>query len=218
MPGEVERKARLYRRFDRYLSGGNVLVELGCGDGGALDQFHSRYRIAIGIDGSLTRFRMRSGTRVGWSMVLADLNRPFPLRAGSVDAVFLNQVIEHLADPRHLADEVRRLLKADGIALVTTPNLRYLGHLQRLVMRGRGPRTGDSIDIDGPWDNGHIHYFTHSDLREIFLDAGFKKVESRALVNLEGARPWLRNLLDRRSSSYIVREFLSGNILLTATK
>lgn len=194
------------------------MVELGCGDGGALDQFRSKYRVTVGVDGSLSRFNMRAGPSVGWSLVLGDLNHPIPLHSGRADAVFLNQVIEHIADPRHVAAEVARLLRPGGVVLVTTPNVRYLRHLWELVMLGRGLRTGNHLEIDGSWDNGHIHYFTHSDLREIFAGAGFRKVESRALVNQEGVLPRLRTLFDHCSAAYLVREFMTGNILLLAFK
>jgi len=111
---------------------------------------------------------------------------------------------------------VRRVLRREGVALITTPNVRYVRHLWNLVVRGRGPRTGDQIQIDGAWDNGHIHYFTHSDLREVFLQAGFRTVQSLALINDRGSLGWARNLLSRNAASYLVREFMSGNILLLA--
>lgn len=52
--------------------------------------------------------------------------------------------------------------------MLTTPNIRYIKHLVRLVIRGRGPKTANDDVTDGPWDDGHINYFTHQDLGDFF--------------------------------------------------
>ena len=80
---------------------------------------------------------------------------------------------------------------------------------------GHAPRGGNTLD--GGWDDGHIHYFTHRDLRELFSRIGFCKAESSALVDLNGAGR-LRRMLDRHATAWPIREFLSGNILLWAEK
>ena len=46
-----------------------------------------------------------------------------PLAGRSFDLVVSFQVIEHLEDPTRYVDAIADLLRADGLALVTTPNL-----------------------------------------------------------------------------------------------
>lgn len=48
---------------------------------------------------------------------------PLPFEMDSLDAIFCGEVIEHLLDPDHLLDEIFRVLKPNGIAVLTTPNL-----------------------------------------------------------------------------------------------
>ncbi len=204
-------------RMMNILGSGDVLVDLGCGGAQILDGMAGRFRILIGIDAYETRIKMRKTEQLGWEFMQADLNFKFPLDDNYADAVIANQVIEHIFDPRHFAAEIHRILKVGGIVLITTPNFRYVKHIWRLVAIGRGPRTGGGNTLDGNWDDGHIHYFTHSDLREIFVSSGFSSVSSQALVNLIDGN-FVRKILDHFSSIKTVRELLSGNILLVARK
>jgi ubiquinone/menaquinone biosynthesis C-methylase UbiE len=169
----------------------------------------------------LDKFEMRLNKRETshrkWNFVKADLNHYFPLASNSVDTVLANQVIEHILDPYHIVSEIYRILKPEGVAVITTPNIRYVKNLWRIVINGLGPKTAGVNVIDGVWDDGHLHYFTHKDLHEIFLKVGFHKVLSKGLVNIEGGG-FVRRITSRYSATKSVREFLSGNILLVATK
>lgn len=200
------------------MNGGQIIVELGCGAGYTLDTLSQFYQLAIGFDIFITRLTQRSTPPASWQFVQVDLNQAFPLAADSVDAILANQVIEHILNPFDFAREINRVLRRGGHAVLTTPNVRYLRHLWRLVVQGHGPRTANHNTLDGEWDDGHLHYFTHRDLQDVFIQAGFREVTSRALIAQAGAMPGLRFLLDRFSGSYPVREFLSGNLLLVAKK
>lgn len=193
-------------------------MDLGCGAGAPLDELIHRYRIGIGFDANRYRFDERSSSQIGWRFVLADMNLRIPLRSCCADAVLANQVIEHIGDPKHFVQEIYRVLRPGGVVVITTPNVRYIRHLWKLAVLGQGPRTAGSSSRDGVWDNGHIHYFTHSDLRSIFRESGFKRVKSQALVDREGTLPRLRAMLDRLARMSPVREFLTGNMMVVATR
>jgi SAM-dependent methyltransferase len=51
-----------------------------------------------------------------------------PFREGAFDSVGCGEVIEHLKSPRSCLEEIRRVMKDDGRAVVTTPNLGTLFH------------------------------------------------------------------------------------------
>lgn len=122
-------------------SGGDLVIDVGCGDGAPLDHVGDMYRAAVGFDISSERFSRRTDTPGQWSFVLADLNRGIPVASGAADAVHANQVIEHLANPLQFAEEVWRVLRPGGVLVAMTPNVRYVPHVWRLVVRG--PRSSD---------------------------------------------------------------------------
>jgi methionine biosynthesis protein MetW len=205
-------------RLKNIIGTGHRVVDLGCGSGQLLSDLFGQFEQRIGLDVSRRRLeQMASGQTDGWEFREADLNGLFPLEDESVDAAVANQVIEHILDPVKFAREIHRVLRPGGRCVITTPNIRYLKNIARMLFMGYGPRTAGGNILDGVWDDGHIHYFTHRDLREIFAQVGFRRIESSALIDLRGAGH-LRFMMDRQAARWPIREFLSGNILLWADK
>jgi len=204
-------------RLRALIGTGDCIVDLGCGSGEILRALEKNFDRRIGLDISRKRLDMAGVQPQVWIFTEADLNAALPLVDDSTDVVLGNQVIEHVIDPFHFAEEVLRVLKPGGKCVLTTPNIRYLKNLWRILYGGSGPRTAGGNILDGCWDDGHLHYFTHKDLRDLFLGTGFSEANSGALMNLGIHNP-LRTLLDRFSSTMVLREFLSGNILFWAIK
>jgi SAM-dependent methyltransferase len=90
-----------------------------------------------------------------------------PLQDESVDFVYAGEVIEHLYDPDHLLDEIYRILKPDGIAIIDTPNLAswfnrislLLGYQPFLTEVSFYHNVG-KLRIFGPSEGQHIRLFT----------------------------------------------------------
>ena len=191
-------------------------MDLGCGNGAALDSLSHSFQVSVGLDVESFGRRAALSSAGGWRFVEADLNEPFPIQSDYATAVLANQVIEHVADPNHFVSETHRILATGGVVVITTPNIRYLRHLIRLSVLGHGPSTAYG-QVDGPWDGGHVHYFTHADLADLLAAHGFRRIHSQALVEL-GDGGVLRRVLDRVGSLGVVREFMSGNALVSAQK
>lgn len=203
-------------RLLEYFAGGECFVDLGCGAGGVCRALAGKYSRVIGLD--FNPSKVKDAGRSGfWDFIRTDLNKPIELNDGIADGVLANQVIEHILDPMAFITEIHRLLKPGGMAVITTPNIRYLKHIWRILVRGKGPQTANGNTEDGPWDDGHVHYFTHKDLRELFSQMNFREINSRALIDL-GRKSLLRDLFARHSNFYLIREFLSGNVLIIGIK
>ncbi len=200
------------------MSRGGRIVDLGCGSGQLLAELENQFDERIGLDVSRQRLDEKKSEQFdGWVFHEADLNSRFPLEDEYTDAIIANQVIEHILDPVQFVKEIHRILRPRGRCVITTPNIRYSKHIAHLLFSGYGPRTAGGNTLDGQWDDGHIHYFTHKDLRELFEQAGFSEVRSCGHVN-EPHSNLLRRMLDAAANEYPVREFLSGCILLWAVK
>ncbi len=206
------------KRIKKLLGVGTCIVDIGCGSGRMLVDSSDNFDQRIGLDLSNRRLEEMSGGRSeGWEFREADLNEDFPLEDSCADAVMANQVIEHILDPLKFCSEIYRILKPGGRCVITTPNIRYVKNVAHIIFSGYGPRTAGGNTRDGNWDDGHIHYFTHRDLRELFSHIGFSQVHSSALIDIDGGG-YLRKIMNRYALAWPIREFLSGNILIWVEK
>jgi SAM-dependent methyltransferase len=190
-PGEVAHvQARPYRRFRRWfrqlkrrlLAGllpwwrlrfdtnlsyvGNAhpgrLLEVGCGTGQFLREAQAAGWDAVGIDfdPEAVKIARRAGANARASDLFAE---NFPDK--SFDAIFMDNVIEHLPDPPAVFEECYRLLRPRGRLILLTPNLDgYLHELYRADWRGlEVPR--------------HLYLFGAAAMRSLAHRARFRHVE-----------------------------------------
>ena len=189
------------------LAGGARVLDVGCGRGVGHDLLAKRYREVHGVDGTEAALAQARARGTAARVVDLDAGRlPYP--DAHFDAVLLLDVIEHLIDPAPIVAEIARILRPGGQAVVTTPNVRSLRQLVRIAVQGRGPRTsGDDFGVDG----GHLHYFTSADVVRLCARAGLRVTEQRGLASRLPASSALTRL-------WPVREFLSGGLLVQATR
>jgi SAM-dependent methyltransferase len=112
---------RLYEQWIRgRLREGALLVDLGCGRGGVVEQLADVPLRAFGLDpdhASLCEHRLPLLPR---AVAGAEC---LPLPAASVDLLVSAWVLEHLPDPAPVFAEVGRVLRVGGAFIFLTPNL-----------------------------------------------------------------------------------------------
>jgi SAM-dependent methyltransferase len=107
-------------RFAAGLAVGAPALDLGCGTGyGAAELAGGGWRV-VALDRVAPAARARGS---GCRFVRGDLES-LPFAAGSFGCVTSFQVVEHLADPHPYLAEIARVLRDDGVLLLSTPNLR----------------------------------------------------------------------------------------------
>jgi SAM-dependent methyltransferase len=210
---------RRWQGVDDLFPGGDVIVDLGCGDGRWLDAIAPRYRRAIGVDIIGPPIRGRVAGAGDWEFVQADFDQGLPFDDEIADVIRANQVIEHVREPGEFLADAHRMLRPGGLLVVTTPNVRYVRHLVRLVLLGRGPMTSSHPPgATSSWDDGHVHYLTPGNLRRIADRVGFRQVRVSALIAPTGRFRPLRRVLRRLSPVAPIRESFSGNMILVARR
>jgi SAM-dependent methyltransferase len=150
-----------------------VLLDLGCGDGALTVRLAERVGAGrmLGVERDAGRVALARAR--GVEVVVADLAETLPVADATVDVVVANQVIEHVPATDRLLAEVRRVLRPDGYALVSTNNLAswhvvaalVIGwqpapcHVSEEVIVGTGaaPAEGDP----GSPGQMHLRLFTH---------------------------------------------------------
>jgi SAM-dependent methyltransferase len=104
------------------LVAGKVVLDAGCGDARATSRLLSSARAVVGLDRDreVVRTAFRSGAP-GVLLACGDLLR-LGFRDASFDVVCCFQVLEHLPDPAGFLRGVVRVLRPDGLLVLTTPN------------------------------------------------------------------------------------------------
>jgi ubiquinone/menaquinone biosynthesis C-methylase UbiE len=99
-----------------------VILDLGCGTGRFSAALAARFNASlIGIDPSTKMLGQAvNGVRDGRVFFANGVAEALPLRANSVDMIFISMAFHHLADPHAAAAECRRVLQPRGRVLLRT--------------------------------------------------------------------------------------------------
>jgi 2-polyprenyl-3-methyl-5-hydroxy-6-metoxy-1,4-benzoquinol methylase len=143
-------------------------LELGCGEGATLVRLKERglVRWAAGIEiepGAADRARVHlDQVTAGNIESLEDSAIPSDL-----DLVLCLDVLEHLVDPWLVVKRLAARLRPGGAIIACIPNLRHVGTLLPLALKGRF----DYAEA-GTLDRGHLRFFTRSSVTDLFQQAG----------------------------------------------
>lgn len=95
------------------LGGGDRVLDVACGDGETLRLLRERGATAVGVD-----LEPRAVERCGGRAVVADAHA-LPLPDGGFDGVLLECSLSTFADPRQALREAARVLRPDGVLVLT---------------------------------------------------------------------------------------------------
>jgi SAM-dependent methyltransferase len=110
-----------------------------------------------------------------WLTVVEGDATALPFDDGSLDAVVMLDVLEHVPEPRAALTEARRVLRPGGVILLSVPHRGLLAPLDSLNVypalqrRFRSWQPVEPADETGP--DGHLH-FTAGEIRDL-LGPGF---------------------------------------------
>lgn len=165
--------------------GGERMLDVGAGDGHLTGVIAERAgaRRAVAVDGAFPPALAPPACPV--EKVVADLASGLPFRDASFDLVTCLEVVEHVADPDGLLDEIARVLAPGGHAVLSTPRLDGLLVIVSLALGLQPPgvdasvrrRYGNPLGEGRP--SGHLHLFTRRALCEALTVHGLAVVAYR---------------------------------------
>jgi len=146
------------------------VMDIGCGNGFVSDMLMSRGNTVEGIETSESSAAIakQKGMRV-YNFDLSEKECP-PDLCNRYDAVFAGEVLEHIFDTDTFLSNVYKMLRRNGVIVVTTPNVASLGR-RLLLLVGMNPLLETTARAA---DAGHVRYFTHDTLRKLLEENKFE--------------------------------------------
>tara|TARA_B100000315_G_C14509741_1_gene556399 strand:+ start:242 stop:1219 length:978 start_codon:yes stop_codon:yes gene_type:complete len=169
------------KRIHQFVKPGKIL-DIGCGGGVFLDVMRRGGWETIGAE--LNEETASYAIKVyGLKIITGDIIQ-HQLPAKSMDAININQVLEHLKNPNEVIEECHRLLIKDGVLIISVPELRS----PQFTI---GKENWFLLDL--PF---HLFHFTTEGLSRLLQKNGFK-IKQIKRFNLEfGPFGWLQTLLN----------------------
>ena len=100
---------------------------------------------------------------------VANLNIYLPYKDEEFDIVVLAEVLEHLYNPEVCLYEINRVLKKDGILIMSTPNS---ANIKERIMHVVGKTSSETQAKNIV--NRHLFFFSHSYLKNMLHNSGFR--------------------------------------------
>ncbi len=129
------------------------------------------------VDGA--KSGVESAQAHGIKASLADLESPLSFPDEKFDVVICKDVLEHLVAPINLAQEMNRVLKPDGVLVVSVPNHFYLLFRIRMMLGGNliwKTLFHDHTTKYDEWDYMHLRFFTYRGFCRFLQIGGFVPV------------------------------------------
>jgi len=133
-----------------------LCYDLGCGSGKLITILNEKGYDAYGVD-------VKNSDRI----IASDLNKELPLSSGSVDLISSLANIEHLEQPLLNLQEIFRILRKNGVLVLTTPSKAAKPVLEFLAYKLKW--------IDEAEIRDHKMYFSKDLLEQYLRKAGFKQ-------------------------------------------
>lgn len=105
------------------------------------------------------------------------------------DAIYFNDVLEHLVDPYMVLGKIKNKLAKNGVVISSIPNMRYHNTFMRLVFKK------DWIYNDhGVMDLTHLRWFTGKSIQAMYEDLGYTILLHEGINKSKSLKPWLYNI------------------------
>jgi 2-polyprenyl-3-methyl-5-hydroxy-6-metoxy-1,4-benzoquinol methylase len=162
---------------------GQRVLDLGCGEGAFAAALREAGVRVLAADVAEEPLRRALASHPGLELELLASETAWELPDAAFDAVWAGEVIEHVADTSGWMSEIRRVLRPNGLLLLTTPALDRASLLAALLS-GRAFRKRFDPRSD------HLRRYSRASLAELISDFGFEQLAVRA-----AGRPGARVLL-----------------------
>jgi predicted SAM-dependent methyltransferase len=105
------------------------------------------------------------------------------------DAIYFNDVLEHLFDSYSLLGKLKSKLSPNGVIISSIPNMRYHNEIYNLLIKKDW-----KYQQHGIMDFTHMRFFTQKSIRRMYEDAGYEVKINEGINRTKSIRPYLFNI------------------------
>ena len=159
----------------RWITRQSSVLDVGCGDGAHYGRLLATIAHAYyGLD--VSQVAVDVARQSGILARQHDLGNAFPFPDEMFDSVICLEVLEHLFDPAFTLREICRVLKPNGCAILSVPNIAHFSNRARLLFGRFAPGGTPETSSRRPWADPHIRFFTLNAWRAFIAEQGLQIV------------------------------------------
>jgi len=154
------------------------VLEIGCATGYMTEYLvHDKHCQVLGVEPVAEQAQL--ARQRGLEVITGTIDSPdtrdqletHVLQHGLFEAIFMSQVIEHIADPESTLRSLKRLLSPDGCLIISTCSIvHWKCRLQ--IMLGKW-----NYEDYGIFDRSHLRFFTISSFRQLLEECGYAVID-----------------------------------------
>jgi len=144
-------------KFIKYIAQDDVVLDFGCGGGYLLKNIDCKKRLGVEINPLAAETAKRNGVEV--------YSKVEDVQDESIDVIISNHALEHALQPLDELRELKKKLKVGGKVIFVVP-------CENISMRYK------SDDI-----NHHLYSWSPMCLGNLFVEAGYSLIESKAYIH-----------------------------------
>ena len=169
LQADLGRKNQLKFLFTDYICDKKIL-DIGCGPGvDILFLLQNNGVHGIDISDNALDIAKKQGFKYTYKLDISEIDRlPFPDNFRNV--VLAIDILEHLFSPKDLLLEINRVLKPDGIAIISVPN-HFYWNMRIRILKGKGIIL--PFHKSNEWDYFHIRFFTLQSFEKLIKQTRF---------------------------------------------
>jgi 2-polyprenyl-3-methyl-5-hydroxy-6-metoxy-1,4-benzoquinol methylase len=105
------------------------------------------------------------------------------------DAIYFNDVLEHLSDPYSVLEILKSKLATNGVIISSIPNVRFYRSFAKVVF-GKDWK----YEEYGIMDKTHLRFFTGKSIKRMYEDLGYKVLTHEGINKTKSLKPLLFNI------------------------
>jgi 2-polyprenyl-3-methyl-5-hydroxy-6-metoxy-1,4-benzoquinol methylase len=106
------------------------------------------------------------------------------------DAIYFNDVLEHMVDPYSFLKSIKKKLSDKGVIISSLPNIRYHNQMTMFLWKKDW-----KYEQQGIMDFTHMRFFTGKSIRKMYEEAGYVIKSHEGINKTKSLKPYLFNIL-----------------------